>query len=61
MFNMIYGIVIYVILGILSYFGFKKIINSTTFENVWYSIFWPATWIVVGIGALKDKLFPGKE
>lgn len=58
---MIYGIVIYVILGILSYFGFKKIINSTTFENIWYSIFWPATWIVVLIGRIKDTFFKGKE
>lgn len=50
-------IIIYVVLGILSYFGFKKIINSTTFENIWYSIFWPATWVVVGIGKFKDTFF----
>jgi hypothetical protein len=49
-------IIIYVILGIISYFLFKKLLDtSSPFEKIWYSIFWPATWIVIGIGAFKDK------
>jgi len=57
---MIYFI-IYVILGVLSYFGFKKLISGSTFEYVWYSVFWPAVWLCVGVGALKDTFFSGKE
>lgn len=48
-------IIIYVVLGILSYFGFKKILKSN-FDIVWYSVLWPATWIVVFIGKMKDTL-----
>lgn len=50
---MIYA-VIYVILGILSFFGFGKILSANMFEKVWYSIFWPATWIAILIGRIKD-------
>ena len=53
---MIYGILIYVILGILSFLGFNKILTCTKFEQVWYSIFWPATWLVIIIGKIKDIL-----
>ena len=49
-------IIIYVILGIISYFLFNKLLDtSSQFEKVWYSIFWPATWVVIGIGAFQDK------
>ena len=48
-------IIIYVVLGILSYFGFKKILKSN-FDIVWYSVLWPVTWIVVLIGKMKDTL-----
>ena len=57
---MIYFI-IYVVLGVLSYFGFKKLISGSTFEHVWYAVFWPAVWLCVGVGALKDTFFNGKE
>lgn len=53
---MIYGILIYVILGVLSFLGFNKILTCTKFEQVWYSIFWPATWLVIIIGKIKDIL-----
>jgi hypothetical protein len=49
-------VVIYVLLGILSYFKFKKILNPSKFDLVWYSVFWPATWIIVIIGKIKDTL-----
>lgn len=51
---MIYLVLIYVILGILSWFGFNKILSNSKFEKIWYSIFWPATWIVILIGKIKD-------
>ena len=51
---MIYLVLIYVILGILSWFGFNKILSTSKFEKIWYSIFWPATWIVILIGKIKD-------
>ena len=52
---MIYAL-IYVILGLLSYFGFNKILSGSITEKVWYSVFWPATWIIVTIGTIKDKI-----
>jgi hypothetical protein len=52
---MIY-VIIYVILGILSYFGFKKLIKGNQFEYIFYSVFWPAVWMAIGVGALKDSI-----
>jgi hypothetical protein len=56
---MIY-VIIYVILGILSYSGFKKLIKGNQFEYIFYSVFWPAVWMAIGVGALKDSI-TGKE
>ena len=49
-------IIIYIVLGILSYFGLNKIL-ANRFEKIWYSVFWPATWIVFFIGKIKDSYF----